>query len=116
MAFGDSFIQAAQVNQEQTMCYVIERELNSLGSDTVFRVVNLGTSGCGPEYQRRFLEKNFDMFEADYLLLFIYVSSLLERETDVEHQLNDRSPCIFSNSVSVAIPSAGIGSEISKYS
>lgn len=73
--FGDSFIQAAQVDQEHTMCHIVEKKLNLLDRNTKFRVINLGTSGCGPDYERKFLEKNLNLLEADHLLLFVYVGN-----------------------------------------
>lgn len=75
MIFGDSFIQAAQVNIEKTMCYLLEEKLNSLNTVKKYRVFNLGTSGCDTEYQRKFIEKNIHLFNTDILFLFSYIGN-----------------------------------------
>jgi hypothetical protein len=75
VVLGDSFIQAAQVDLEKTMCFILENKLNSLNSDKKYRIINLGISGSDPSYQRLFLEKNLYKFEPDVLLLFTYIGN-----------------------------------------
>lgn len=75
VVLGDSFIQAAQVNLEKTMCFILENRLNSLKTNKKYRVIGLGTSGCSPAYQRLFLEKNLNKFDPDLLLLFPYIGN-----------------------------------------
>jgi hypothetical protein len=75
IVLGDSFVQAAQVNLEDTMCQLLEEKLNASVEGNAFRVFNLGTSGCDPAYQRKFLEKNLKYFQGDHLLLFLYIGN-----------------------------------------
>lgn len=75
IVLGDSFVQAAQVNLEDTMCRLLQEKLNAAVNGKVFRVFNLGTSGCDPAYQRKFLERNLKFFQGDFLLLFLYIGN-----------------------------------------
>ena len=75
MNLGDSFIQAAQLDIDNTMTYKLERLLDSLIQNKKINVYNVGTSGCGPEYQKKFLEQNIKKFELDYLFYFPYIGN-----------------------------------------
>jgi hypothetical protein len=75
MNIGDSFIQAAQVNLEQTMTYLFENKLNSFNSKQNYTVYNIGISGFGISEYREFIQRNIELFKPDYILLFLYVGN-----------------------------------------
>ena len=75
LAIGDSFIEAVQVEYEQTMNALLENRLSGELSQTV-RIVNTGVSGYDPNnyraVMRRELENNRHY---DALLVYIYVAN-----------------------------------------
>lgn len=75
MNLGDSFIQAAQLDLENTMTYILEKKLNSINDRNNIRFFNVGTSGCDTNYQRRFLELNMNKFDLDFIFLFTYIGN-----------------------------------------
>ncbi|NUO09648.1 MAG: hypothetical protein HUU08_13385 [Candidatus Brocadia sp.] len=91
MNLGDSCVQAAQIDLKETMTYKLEENLNSHDSSKKYRVFNVGTSGCNPSYQRKFLEKNIKKFDLDYLLLFLYIGNDIITTLDIKPLINPPS-------------------------
>lgn len=79
VVLGDSFIQAAQVSEKNTMCNILEEMLNNSQAQNrikkEFNVINTAMSGWTPTDEREFLEKNYRFFEPDVVMLFIYVGN-----------------------------------------
>ena len=73
LVVGDSFIQAAQVDIQDTMSSRLEEMLNNNRDCSVrFTVINVSMSGWAQCHERQYLEKNWQRFAPDYILLFIY--------------------------------------------
>lgn len=75
MNIGDSFIQAAQVNLEETMSFLLDKKLNAAFSKKKHTVYNIGTSGFGPGAQKEFIKRNIKVFRPDYIFLFLYIGN-----------------------------------------
>jgi len=91
MNLGDSFIQAAQVDLDNTMTKKLETKLNCCSKQKKIKFFNVGTSGCNPEVQRKFLEKNISKFDLDFLFLFTYIGNDILTLSKIENQINKAS-------------------------
>lgn len=94
MVLGDSFIHAAQVNHENTMCYKLEEFLNNHyltpSSANRYSVINAAMSGWTPTDERIFLEKTLLIIEPDVVLLFIYVGNDFGETIIQNHKPNSK--------------------------
>ena len=87
---GDSFVEALQVGQEETLAAVLERRLNEECGPrafTRFEVLNFGVSGFGTAEELETLRHRAAAFEPDLVLLNLYTSNDLydnSNELDVE--------------------------------
>jgi hypothetical protein len=84
---GDSFIEAFQVPDDQTLCHVVEREL--AGCETVgnrvVEVLNFGVSGYGTAQQLRMLQHYVWDYEPDAVVLaFLPGNDLRNNSPDLE--------------------------------
>lgn len=77
MILGDSFIQAPDVDIQNTMSRILEKMLNDNFSvlGIQYNVLNIARSGWTPTNEREFLEKNLQFFSPDIVLLFVYVGN-----------------------------------------
>jgi hypothetical protein len=69
---GDSFMEALQVNYEQSFCGRLESRLNEMqaaGSGNRFEVLNFGVSGYGTAQELLMLRHHVWQFEPDLVLL-----------------------------------------------
>lgn len=96
VALGDSFIQAANSNIQNTMSHLLEQTLNIQSSNLNFKVINTARSGWSASHEREFIEKNWEFLDPDAVLLFIYVGNDI-----LETMLKDRNNKTASNSISI---------------
>ncbi len=71
---GDSFIEALQVSDDQTLCHVVEQELaecEAVGGRAV-EVLNFGVSGYGTAQQLQMLRHHVWDYEPDVVVLAFY--------------------------------------------
>jgi lysophospholipase L1-like esterase len=68
------------VPQEETYAFLIEKELNSSGSQYHYEVVNAGIGNYGTKEQYLLLKKQLSQVKPDYLLLTYYISDVIPRE------------------------------------
>lgn len=102
MNLGDSFIQAAQVDIENTMTSRLEKMFNSGESENQVRVFNVGTSGSDPGFQKDFLRKNIDKFELDYVFYFPYVGNDILTLNSVKKETQTKFESVQSSFVGIA--------------
>ena len=93
MVLGDSFIHAAQVAYESTMCFKLEELLSEQRSTPAsaksFSVINAAMSGWTPTNERIFIEKNLQLLEPDIIVLCLYVGNDFG-ETINQHRKENR--------------------------
>lgn len=90
LVLGDSFLEAVQVENENTVPEVLQRSLNQLPNINT-RFYNSGVGGWGPNHYlmegKRVLEE--DRLRIDQVLVFLYVGNDMEkRERDSFHEVN----------------------------
>ncbi|MFA5404017.1 MAG: hypothetical protein WC358_03685 [Ignavibacteria bacterium] len=91
---GDSYIMAGQVALENTMSYKLEKYLNENESGKKYTVINNGKNGLSPKTYKEFFRRNIKLFDADYLISYIYVGNDIEDEmTSIKY--SNESPNIF---------------------
>ena len=87
---GDSFVEAFQVGQAETLAAILERRLNAecgAAPATSFEVLNFGVSGFGTAEELETLRYRASEFAPDLVLLNLYTSNDLydnSHELDVE--------------------------------
>ncbi len=71
---GDSFVEALQVNDDETLCRLLEKKLNSdlAPEDRMYEVLNCGVSGYGTAQQLLLLHHYVLPLKPDVVLLAIY--------------------------------------------
>lgn len=101
VVLGDSFIHAAQVEYERTMCCKLEKLLNMQPQISMparsYSVINAAMSGWTPTNERIFLEKNIQFLKPDIVLLFLYVGNdfgetINQLEKDKKNLLAEQNP------------------------
>jgi hypothetical protein len=89
---GDSYIMAGETDFENTMSCKLENYLNENGKDKYYRVINAGKSGLSQKSYKIFLQRNLKLFDADYLIMYIYVGNDIEDEmTEVKYAEENRN-------------------------
>lgn len=74
LAVGDSFLQAFQVNYDDTMTAILERELRRIQSTSV-RIVNTGVGGYTPNHYRIVVEQEMAENTYDLVIVFVYLGN-----------------------------------------
>jgi hypothetical protein len=72
---GDSFIMAAEVELENTMSYKLEKYLNENEKENYYKVVNFSLTGTSPSWYKGFFEEKLNLFNPDYLIMYLYVGN-----------------------------------------
>ncbi|MCL4814713.1 MAG: SGNH/GDSL hydrolase family protein [Vicinamibacteraceae bacterium] len=76
VVLGDSLVMSVQVPLEQTFMKVAERALNAeRGGQEHWRVINAGVQGYGPVEEWRFFEHVASHFEADVVIVAVFVAN-----------------------------------------
>jgi hypothetical protein len=93
---GDSYIMAGEMDFENTMSRKLEKYLNENQNDKIYTVINTGKSGLSQNAYRIFFERNLKLFNADYLIMFIYVGNDIEDEMTIV-KYSEEDPNFFRN-------------------
>jgi hypothetical protein len=74
---GDSFVEAFQVSQSETLAAILERRLNAecSTSDAQYEVLNFGVSGFGTAEELETLRHRVSRFAPDLVVLNLYASN-----------------------------------------
>lgn len=77
VVLGDSLVLAVQVDQNETFTAVLERRLNAhrVPGEARYRVINAGIQGYGPVEELAFFEHVASRFEADVVLVGVFVGN-----------------------------------------
>lgn len=77
VVLGDSLVLAVQVEQEETFTAVLEKRLNAhrAPGEARYRVINAGIQGYGPVEELAFFEHIASRFEADVVLVCVFVGN-----------------------------------------
>ena len=77
VVLGDSLVLAVQVEQEETFTAVLEKRLNAhrAPGEARYRVINAGIQGYGPVEELAFFEHVASRFEADIVLVGVFVGN-----------------------------------------
>jgi lysophospholipase L1-like esterase len=77
VVLGDSIVLSVQVQANETFCARLQQRLNAsrLPGDSTYRVINAGVQGYGPVEELRFFEHVASRFEADVVLVALYVGN-----------------------------------------
>jgi hypothetical protein len=77
VVLGDSLVLAVQVEQEETFTSVLEKRLNGhrAPGERHYRVINAGIQGYGPVEELAFFEHVASRFEADVVLVGVFVGN-----------------------------------------
>ena len=91
LVLGDSFVEAAQVMEDQTFTQRLERELNARGGSRRVEVLNAGVGGWGTGQEMLYLRNEGLQLQPDLVLLVLYAgndiannSQKLERQDALE--------------------------------
>jgi lysophospholipase L1-like esterase len=77
VVLGDSIVLSVQVQADETFCARLQQRLNARRGpgDPSYRVINAGVQGYGPVEEYRFFERVASRFEADVVLVAVYVGN-----------------------------------------
>jgi hypothetical protein len=77
VVLGDSLVLAVQVDQDETFTAVLEKRLNAhrAPGEARYRVINAGIQGYGPVEELTFFEHVASRFEADVVLVGVFVGN-----------------------------------------
>jgi hypothetical protein len=76
VVLGDSLVLAVQVDAAQTFCRGLERRLNATAPPGIqYRVINAGVQGYGPVEDVLFYEEMGSRFQADLVMLALFVGN-----------------------------------------
>jgi hypothetical protein len=75
VVLGDSLVMSVQVPLDQTFMKVAERALNARAGPVRWRVINAGVQGYGPVEEWRFFEHVVSDFDADVVLVAVFVAN-----------------------------------------
>jgi len=98
VVLGDSLVFSVQVQQAQTFCELLERQLNERGDPFRWRVINGGVQGYGPVQDWFFFDRIAAGFQPDLVLIVAFVGNdAIEAadslsDLDAGRPLNDELP------------------------
>ena len=77
VVLGDSIVLSVQVQADETFCARLQQRLNAnrVPAGASYRVINAGVQGYGPVEEFRFFEHVASRFEADIVLVTVYVGN-----------------------------------------
>jgi len=81
---GDSYIMAGETDFENTMSCKLENYLNENEKEKYYRIINTGKTGLSQKYYSIFLQRNLKLFDADYLIMYVYVGNDIEDEMNIK--------------------------------
>lgn len=85
VALGDSFLEARQVNYEDTMTGLLERRLSS-SSGRRIRILNAGVGGFDPNQYRMILENILGRRSVDGVIVFVYLGNDVIQRREEDYQ------------------------------
>lgn len=89
--FGDSYVEASQVEDDDSMTRIIERELNNyeIGCQC-YEVLNFGVSGYGTTQEMLLIERTIDDFDLDVVVLMMLPANDIKNNSIIlEQGIND---------------------------
>lgn len=94
VVLGDSIVLSVQVQATETFCARLQERLNARRSpgDPSYRVINAGVQGYGPVEALSFFEHVASRFEADVVLVAVYVGNDAMEAHDSGDAVLPRSP------------------------
>ena len=90
---GDSFVEAAQVEEQGTFLKLVEEDL-SKSYGTQAELLNFGRSGYGPTEELIVLQNEVQKFQPDWVVLFFFPGNDI---SDVCHEANGLGTTLFSD-------------------
>lgn len=78
LVFGDSFVEALQVKQEDNFCKRLEKLLNESGGPDRFEVINMGVSGYSPMLEYLYLKYEGMKYSPDIVLACFFMNDVYE--------------------------------------
>ena len=88
LVFGDSFVEAVQVERKENFCKVLEGSLNSLGLNKKYEVINMGVSAYSPILEYTYLKEEGLKYKPDMVILCFFVN-------DVHDDMSYKSGALF---------------------
>jgi len=76
VVFGDSFVEAVQVERKENFCKVLEESLNSLGLNKKYEVINMGVSAYSPILEYTYLKEEGLKYKPDMVILCFFVNDV----------------------------------------
>ncbi len=105
LVLGDSFIEGFQVRLDDTVCKVLEHELNRLPGH--FEVINAGFGGVGTDYELLFLRREGFKYHPDLVMLGFFANDVYD---------NYRSKAILDNEAGfLAYEKKGLAVSVRKF-
>lgn len=94
VVLGDSIVLSVQVQATETFCARLQERLNARRApgDPSYRVINAGVQGYGPVEELSFFEHVASRFEADVVLVAVYVGNDAMEAHDSGDAVLPRSP------------------------
>lgn len=92
VVLGDSLVLSIQVPLAQTFGERLEDRLNAAAGPTRWRVINAGVQGYGPVHEWFFFDRIAAAFEADVVLVVIFVGNDAVEANDTEAWLEAGAP------------------------
>ncbi|MBM3255673.1 MAG: SGNH/GDSL hydrolase family protein, partial [Candidatus Omnitrophica bacterium] len=96
LIFGDSFVFGTAVNDNQTFCHLLEKELNSGLSNKHYEVINCGIVSYSPMLEYLFLKEKMINYAPDLVIFFYNFSDLQEDTSYARHAKYDKNGEIIS--------------------
>lgn len=80
LVLGDSFAEGRGANDDETFCYLVNRQLNqgSGKEDSPYEVLNAGADSYAPLLEYLYLKTKGIKFQPDFVLLFYDMSDLIQ--------------------------------------
>ena len=69
---GDSMVEAAQVDYEESMMYLLEKKLNTQAADRRYEVLSMGVGGWDQANELEYYKIEGSRFKPDMLVLFVF--------------------------------------------
>jgi lysophospholipase L1-like esterase len=92
VVLGDSLVFSVQVQQAQTFCERLERQLNERGDPFRWRVINGGVQGYGPVQEWFFFDRVAAEFQPDLVLIVAFVGNDAVEAADTVSHLDAGRP------------------------
>ena len=92
LALGDSFTEGKGVNDDETFCYLVNRQLNQTSNKegATYEVLNSGVDSYAPLLEYLYLKTKGIKFEPDFVVMFYDMSDLIQTRRYLKHADFDR--------------------------